>query len=92
MNHDNKVVLSVDNHTWMEMSLESLSDDIILNGYYTPLLNSEGGTEFSPLPKPHNSTATSPIYLSQASPLSIRKGDRYGPRIKKTVGVCSTCK
>ena len=31
MNHDNKVVFSVDNHTWMEMSLEALSDDIILN-------------------------------------------------------------
>ena len=31
MNHDNKVVLSVDNHTWMETSLEALSDDIILN-------------------------------------------------------------
>ena len=31
MNHDNKVVLSVDNHTQMEMSLEALSDDIILN-------------------------------------------------------------
>ena len=31
MNHDNKVIFSVDNHTWMEMSLEALSDDIILN-------------------------------------------------------------
>ena len=31
MNHDNKVSFSVDNHTWMEMSLEALSDDIILN-------------------------------------------------------------
>ena len=31
MNHNNKVILSVDNHTWMEMSLEALSDDIILN-------------------------------------------------------------
>ena len=31
MNHNNKVVFSVDNHTWMEMSLEALSDDIILN-------------------------------------------------------------
>ena len=31
MNHDNKVVLSVDNHTWMETSLEALSDDTILN-------------------------------------------------------------
>ena len=31
MNHDNKVVFSVvDNHTWMEMSLEALSDDILL--------------------------------------------------------------
>ena len=31
MNHNNKVVFSVDNHTWMEMSLEALSDDIIFN-------------------------------------------------------------
>ena len=31
VNHDNKVVFSVDNHTWMETSLEALSDDIILN-------------------------------------------------------------
>ena len=31
MNHDNKVVFSVDNHTWMETSREALSDDIILN-------------------------------------------------------------
>ena len=31
MNHDNKVIFSVYNHTWMEMSLETLSDDIILN-------------------------------------------------------------
>ena len=30
MNHDNKVILSVDNHTWMETSLEALSDDIML--------------------------------------------------------------
>ena len=52
-------------------------------GYYTALLNSAGAAEFSPLPKPHISTATSPIYLSQPSPLSIRKGDCYGPRIKK---------
>ena len=59
-------------------------------GYYTTLLNSVGAPEFSPLPKPHNSTATSPIYLSQPSPLSIRKGDSYGPRIKKSVGVFST--
>ena len=31
MNHNNKVVFSVDNHTWMETSLEALSDDVILN-------------------------------------------------------------
>ena len=31
MNHYNKVIFSADNHTWMEMSLEALSDDIILN-------------------------------------------------------------
>ena len=31
MNHDNKLGFSVDNHTWMETSLEALSDDIILN-------------------------------------------------------------
>ena len=31
MNHYNRVILSVDNHTWMETSLEALSDDIILN-------------------------------------------------------------
>ena len=31
MNHDNKVILSVGNHTWMETSLEALQDDIILN-------------------------------------------------------------
>ena len=30
--------------------------------YYTTLLNSAGAAEFSPLPKPHNSTTTSPIY------------------------------
>ena len=30
MSHDNKVIFSVDNHTWMETSLEVLSDDIIL--------------------------------------------------------------
>ena len=37
-------------------------------GYYTTLLNSVGAAEFSTLPKPHNSTATSPVYLSQPSP------------------------
>ena len=31
MNHNNKVISSEDNHTWMETSLEALSDDIILN-------------------------------------------------------------
>ena len=31
MNHDNKVIFSVDNHTWMETSLEALSDRIIIN-------------------------------------------------------------
>ena len=31
MNHDNKVIFSVDNHSWMESSLEALQDDIILN-------------------------------------------------------------
>ena len=55
----------------------------IVSGYYTTLLNSAGAAEFSPLPKPHNSTATSPIYLSQPSPFSISKGDCYGPRMKK---------
>ena len=31
MNHDNKVVFSVDNHTWMITSLEALSDDMVLS-------------------------------------------------------------
>ena len=31
MDHNNKVIFSVDSHTWMEMSLEALSDDIILD-------------------------------------------------------------
>ena len=47
------------------------------------MLNSVGAAEFSPPPKPHGSTTTRPLYLSQPSPLSLRKGDRYGPRIKK---------
>ena len=59
----------------------------IVSGYYTTLLNSVGAAEFSPLPKPHNSTATSPIYLSQPSPFSLSMGDCYGdcygPRMKK---------
>ena len=31
MDHNNKVIFRVDNHTWMGMSLEAQSDDIILN-------------------------------------------------------------
>ena len=49
MNHDNKVIFSVDNHTWMETSLEALYNDIILNVSQLNVIS------FYPTGKPVNS-------------------------------------